>query len=289
MKTILVLTDFSERAECATELALKLAEKTNSDILLYNAFPVSELTPVMPTIYPYYENLDEFKIENLNRLKEFGRTATEKVYGNSEIWETPQIACAQEIGTIGQNIKTLLSNRTDIWLIVMGDKNEDESNFNRFLFGSDTGDIIKKSTLPVLLVPTKSSKKSIESIVFATDLEDGSHKAHTTLTYLARIFDAKVVVLYVSDHRLTLAEKLKNQEIFNKMTLKSNYSNISFENVVGYDIGQALVKYVEKQNIDLLAMIHRKHSFFERVIHSSNTIQMTDYHNIPLLVFPADT
>jgi hypothetical protein len=37
MKTILVLTDFSENAACAAEAGLMLSGKLHTDFLLYNA------------------------------------------------------------------------------------------------------------------------------------------------------------------------------------------------------------------------------------------------------------
>jgi nucleotide-binding universal stress UspA family protein len=38
MKTILVLTDFSKKAENAAIYALKIAEKTQANIILFNSF-----------------------------------------------------------------------------------------------------------------------------------------------------------------------------------------------------------------------------------------------------------
>ena len=48
MKTILVLTDFSKKAEHAAEFAFAIAEKTNAEIILYHSFPIPQVTSVIP-------------------------------------------------------------------------------------------------------------------------------------------------------------------------------------------------------------------------------------------------
>ena len=72
MKKILVLTDFSKKAEHATKLALKIAKKANSDVLLYNAFYVPQVLPAIIEAYPYYEDYRLIEKENLSRLQNFG-------------------------------------------------------------------------------------------------------------------------------------------------------------------------------------------------------------------------
>src|SRR5277367_4475636 len=71
MKTILVLTDFSIRADHAAHYALKLAQKIKANLLLCNIFPATGTAAVStPAGWPKrnYEAFDEDSINELEEL-----------------------------------------------------------------------------------------------------------------------------------------------------------------------------------------------------------------------------
>src|ERR1700733_11267470 len=73
MKNLLVLTDFSKKAENAAFIALKLAEKTNANIILYHSYEKFESVNVPESgswVIEDYDNAKEESLVELNKLKE---------------------------------------------------------------------------------------------------------------------------------------------------------------------------------------------------------------------------
>ena len=288
MKKILVLTDFSKRAEQATKLALKIAKKSNSDVQLYHAFYVPQLLPAITEASPYYNDYRLIEEENLNRLQNFGNSVMAKMGEKKTEDKYPHLNYFNEPGTVGGNILDILHSKKNIWLIVMGNKSEKEGLLNDFIFGSNTYEVITRSDVPVLLVSEKSELHSIKTIAFASELDEDDYIALHNLVTFATFFDAKIIVTHVCAHKLSIDEKVNHIDIFNKFVKKVNYSNISYEDIRGEDVSSALAKFSKKEHIDMLAMQHKKHPFFERLFHHSITKDMLKYQTVPLLVLPSD-
>lgn len=286
MKKILILTDFSKRSEHAAELALRIAEKTNSEVIIYNAFYVPDVIPAYTGVYPYYEDVSLINKENSSKLEKFVQHLTKKSYSDGTIAGKTKIAYFNGPGSVGGNIKSILSSKKDISMIVMGDKNPQDDALDRFLYGSDANEVINNAACPVILVPEKAELKPIRTIALATKLERTDFKALSRLAELANFLDAKIIVTHVCPKKLTVEEKLRNMDIFNKMRTRINYHNIGYEDILGDNVSAALAKFARSEKIDLLAVIRKKRTFLAGMFHSSTTNEMLDYHKVPLMVFP---
>jgi nucleotide-binding universal stress UspA family protein len=279
MDTILVLTDFSKRAEHAAEFALEIAKRTKSEVLLYNAVLIPNVVPAETGMQPYYENYATLEKESLKKLETLAQKL--RIFHATETF-TPVINYRSETGSIGAKIQTFIKER-EIGMIVMGDKSK-EGIIDRFIFGSDTFDVIDKSTRPVILIPEEVELLPVQKIAFATDLASPDYKALHFLAEFAAIFDAEIVLIHVSssgkqEQEVVIpgVETVKNQ---------INYSNIRWQEIEGDNISKALAEFVQMEHMDMLTMIHRHRPFFERIFHASKTKEVLSYHKIPLMVFP---
>lgn len=288
MKKILVLTDFSTRAEHAAELAVRIAERTNSKLIFYHAFFVPELVPSLPGAYPYFEDYTIYQKENLASLQKFAEELVNKIHQKEPDFVIPEFELINEAGSAGLNIRNLLRHKRNIWMILMGQKTHKDDGIEHLFFGSDINDAISRSTVPVLLVPEKIKLKYIKHVAYATDLSKTDHKALHMLAELASFFDAKITVVHVTPQKLSVNEKLKNVDLFNHLKAKIGYANISYEDVIGDDVPYTLSKFGKAEKLEILAMSHRKHPLLERLLHESTTREVLEYHNISLLIFPPD-
>jgi nucleotide-binding universal stress UspA family protein len=150
-QTILVLTDFSQRADRATQLALQMAIGSNADLLLYNSViraetvtaPVTQFTSVVPA-----DDIEDKRKQSIAKLIELSNQlkATLTPAQNSQI----NIYYKQGMGSVTETILNLVA-ANEIWIVVMGNRVNKE--LNSAFFDSNVPCVINNCGCPVLLVP----------------------------------------------------------------------------------------------------------------------------------------
>ncbi len=281
MKTILVLTDFSARAEHAAEYAMLIAAKANAKILLYNSFFVPEIVPSVTYTSPYYEDVSIMEKENLLQLAKTVERLKKRFIEAHKI-NPPEMHVQNGAGNIADNIQELTKTKK-FWMIVMGDKSN-EGAFSRFVFGSDTNAVIDEASCPVLLIPEKHRFRPLQKIAFATDFEHFEERPLKFLHELADIWKAEIVVVHVLSGDLSIKEKVKNFDHYKKIAAKINTPNTTYIEVRADDVVPALEKIAKNKAMDALAIFHKKRGFFDQLVHKSISKDMLDFHGIPLLV-----
>jgi nucleotide-binding universal stress UspA family protein len=150
-QTILVLTDFSQRADRATQLALQMAMGSNADLLLYNSIiraetvtaPVTQFKSVVPI-----EDIEE-KIK-LSIAKLIGLSDQLKAILTPAQKSQITINYKQGMGSVTETILNLVA-ANDIWIVVMGNRVNKE--LTSTFFDSNVPCVINNCGCPVLLVP----------------------------------------------------------------------------------------------------------------------------------------
>jgi len=174
------------------------------------------------------------------------------------------------IDTLKQLIKLL-----HIDLIIASTKN-DGADENLFL-GNITGNIIKDTETPMLIIPAEVKFKPIKKILMT--IKSGKVKSVNTLDLLIKIqktFGAKINLLQVKTPKLDAADLELNE------TLKSLIDElIPTKNATVY---QGVLEYLHEEDPDLLCVIRRKRGFFKK-LWENDAIKKVDFDsNIPLLV-----
>src|SRR5271165_4863812 len=135
MKTIAVLTDFSERSEHAAMYAVNIAKKIKADVLLYNAFmvPASSYN-ASQSAWPV-EDYDEVKKSTQRKLvalsKKLENELREVSFPGAYL---PEISYQCEEGAIANNIADLEENK-NIVLIVLATHGADD--VSAFMLGNN--------------------------------------------------------------------------------------------------------------------------------------------------------
>jgi len=283
MKTIAVLTDFSERSEHAAVYALQIAKKIKADILLYNAF-MTPATADTQTAWPA-EDYDEIKTYTQRKLNALSRKLEdelrEKSFPGSYL---PAINYQCEEGVIANNIADLEENK-NIVLIVLATHGADD--VSAFLMGNNCRQVIDAASTPLLIVPENCSEKNVEKFVFATDLVHNDIDYIRALSTLAKQFSAEIMVANVNQHIPLNAEHEKAVVKFkNEIITKINYGRVYYRNIPNNNIKSGLDWLIENVRFDILVMVHRKGDLSDFVFKSSITEKMADRACIPLLVYP---
>lgn len=284
MKTIIVLTDFSKAAEHAAKYALYLAAETNSDVLLYHVFFSPELITLHGGLpyYGDYPSLQESSLRNLNEFKRRYIREREKEEPDAFI---PTINCRNGAGPLGEDVETLVKNYSP-WMIVMGDKSTAKDSISQLVFGSSVYDVLSHLQCPVLVVPQQVQVGPLRKIAYATALEEGDRAALHFLVKLAAIFRADICITHVCNQEVAAGEKAEHALYFKNIKEKLNYPGLSYHDIRGNNIPDAIERFSNDNQVDLVTVIHKNRSFFERIFHTSITKGMTAFHKHLLLILP---
>jgi nucleotide-binding universal stress UspA family protein len=283
MKTILIPTDFSANATHAAEYGYQLAKQIKGNVILCNAFVVPvEMPQASMVVWPMYE-YDEIEQSCSSDVK----TLKERLEKANPTGFHPAIKCINEAGALQDVINDMVHHH-NIGLIVMG--THGASGLSGFILGNHSRRMIDNATKPLLLIPPKAKVLPIRKIAFATDLENIAQDfdAIFELITYAKLLNAEILLAYVDDLKYHTRDFIKHMEsLLTDLSNIANYPLIYYRLVKSRNTESGLDWLCEHGQIDMLAMVHRSHTFFDAIINGSQTKNMEDHITKPLLIFPA--
>ena len=128
----------------------------------------------------------------------------------------------------------------------------------------------------------------MKRIAFATDLTEADLALIHSLALFARPFNAEILIVHISNDEPE-ADQKKIDDFLNEVTCKAHYHKIYYRHVKDMGIDEGLNWLTDHVDIDMLAMVHRKHNFIKRLFEGSHTQRMAVDAKLPLLVFPPET
>lgn len=271
MKTILYPTDFSDNAQNALRYVIPFAQRMQASILLLHVYP-------FPAVYP------EAPLSIMERETEILRIAAEEhlaILAKEIQSEAPELTCKRQSmqGPVSSQILTAASEHKVDW-IIMG--TQGRSRIDQMLFGSVTAQIISQANCPVLAIPEVAFFHGIKRIVFASDFQEGDFEALEQLVEVARLFDAELQVIHVSE--------LENARIKTSFQVYADgiqeiipYDKMQFHLLQSSNVQQGLEEFVNNCGGDLLAMNAKKRGFFSQLFHRSHTRKMAYQSKKPIL------
>jgi nucleotide-binding universal stress UspA family protein len=270
MKTIIIPTDFSDCANNASEYAAKLAKSIDAKVLLLHVYHVPLTSaPDFPVEVKTAEDLQK---ENEIQLKQFAL----RLEARSGI-------IVNYKAVMGLAVDVILEEQNNADLIVMG--MHGASKIQEALIGSIVTTVLRKSKVPVLVIPKNVSFKSIEQIVFACDYNPQTDmQALDALQNLLHDFSAKIHVFHVkmNANETSLEETISGVNIESKL----HYLEHVYDIVESEDPVSSINDFIEKIHADMLAIIPHRYKLFERIFHKSISKSLAFHTHIPLLALP---
>jgi len=284
MKTILVLTDFSESARNAADAAIIIAEAIKADIILLNAFVIATMmvtTEPMPWPLEYYKILEQ---DSIDQLKLEQDRLVEQTLKKDSADHKINISTMSRGGSLSDGLAYALKHE-DIIMVTMGGRHNKGSEL---LFGSDIMDVINNANRPVFINSVIKLSSSAKNVVFATDL---SHEDVNGLNYvisLSKYFGFHIHVCHVAENapESTTSHHSNHISEFENKIDRSKLSCLSFNELKGNHIKDELTKYSNAIDADILILTHKKHSFFWRMVHETPATDLVKIHKQPLLILP---
>ena len=270
MKSILVASDFSAPAKDAALYAAHLAKTLGAELTLLHAYllptPVSEVPYVMVSVEELQKDNERMARELAGSIQEKAGL-TPKVMVNIGLPADEVVYQAKEIGAE---------------LVVIGMRGENKAIDK--LIGSTTAAVIRKSHIPVLVVPEGAGYTGWTSVVYATDF-----------SYTMNLRCLNMLADLVKNHPGTQlnivniqrpAEIMSPEQISGKVRLEPILEHLQhqYHTVEHSSVEAGLESFLVQHPSQLLVMVAHKHSWWERLVSGSHTREMAYRSDIPLLV-----
>jgi nucleotide-binding universal stress UspA family protein len=271
MKTILLLTDLSKKAENAAFYAIQLAEKINAKTILCHSIPVNDLVfaqEVDPEPSQSRHNLINHDLAGLKLLANILKQAAPNA----------DIELISQVGDLDTSVNQLIHDK-NIDLVVMGAKSDDPEAF--YLFGSDAINVLEHVSCPILFIPDGVQYGKLDTIVFSNDLKNKYAQAVHFLTDLARAYNSEIIITHMGAE-LNYNED-KYLDIFKN---EFKYNKVSIRLIPGENIQERLLEIIDAVGADLIVMIYHEHKVLGKHVPGSNSEKMLYHHTIPLLILP---
>lgn len=283
MKTIAVMTDFSDRAENAARYALGLAQHLHANVLLYNSFVVPTTEPMGLQVAWSLESFNELQDESEQSLHLLADKLREDLSDLSEGAFKPVVYIKCDNGTLSTNLNTLLCDK-EILMLVIGTHRKRASGF---MLGNHMREMIDGVSVPILIIPPQQRFKAIGKIAFATDMQATDLNVLQSLSGFARPSCAQIMLTHIYTHKLPEEESDRQvnnflQEVANKI----NYPNIFFRKVTEPYLEEGIRWLMENVDSDILVMVHRNKGFWDQLLNTSSTQKVAGKITMPLLVYP---
>lgn len=280
IKNILVPTDFSVTARNAYHYAKRLAIILDATVTVVH---INDYFMPMPDVVVGPLSEDE-----VTKMGEEAMTAFVKDEDGLDHWKMMRNP-VKTVTVKGHLIDTLvnMSKDPEIDLIVMGMTGLQD--FLTKIIGAASLEVSSRANCPVILVPRDAQWQKIDKVMYASNYTSATPKMVGLITEFAVAMKAAVHFVHVEDGNADSASEV-NKIIWNELFSMTDSPALSFEihAVSGHDRIDALKKYAEEKDINLMAFVSKKRHFWHNLMHTSVTENMAIATDIPMMVMHVD-
>lgn len=271
MKTIVTPTDFSAISLNAVNYAADLACVICTDLSLIHVCPIPLALSEVPVPAYSITELVADAGEQMKLLKEkiMYRTG-ERIKINTEVKQ----------GDVVSGIDDYCAS-VNPYAVVMG--TESAGVLERFLHGGKTISAMRKLSWPLIVVPPDVKFASLRKIGLACDLKKVAETIPVKeIKSLVKEFQAEFHVLHVSTESgnsfrdETVKESGWLQDILGELNPQYHFINDT-------DIEKAVNEFAEKNNLDLLIVIPKKHNLISKIFKHSHSKRLVLHTHVPVM------
>lgn len=270
MKSILVPTDFSENAFVAAAYACALASTSKQSV---------QILHVYIALYSGFG-------EEGNSVKQIKLAETESAAAMKTLVETLN-SQFPDVDIEGECIKGFMIDvvtdklkRSENSLVVMGTKGV--TNIAESILGSTTYEVIKKSPVPVLVVPIDTPDFSFQRVGFFTAYDDHELDALMALQQAINLKPHLSMLHFYKEGDSKPEKELARWQQKVEAAFPEWATSCKAIPVEKVDIN-AVTQEANADGLDLLVFVRPHKSFFEKIFRPSLTKTMANYPTVPSL------
>lgn len=282
LKKILWVTDFSDEAQEALLYAQAFARAFKANLLALHVVP--DFSPGL------YNTATVVKGELLRRIAFVKKEAEKKLENLKKARGISFETIVKEGNASKQIIKTAEEKKVD--LIVMGRKGM--SAIEKLFIGSVANQVLRNSSVPILLTKKKSGEPRFKKILVPTDFSDQEEVERDYAWKLAKGFDSEIMLLHVLElHDYEFSPRVLDKMLDSVMNrLKKRKKKEKEDIKISEDAARAInasigvVDYAETHKYDMIVISTCVHTKLERFFLGSTTEKVISYSEIPVFAIP---
>lgn len=267
MAHILVPTDFSSNSLNAALYAVQLYGVEGNRFTVLNSYMMPR--GAASTMWSIDDLLAKESREGVDafiaRMKEEPALAKADLVGACEHGDLPNV------------VDRFVHDSEAPELVVMG--TQGASGLKEVLMGSNTADVIKQGSIPVLTVPEHARYKTPKRILLADDGGPVKKESIKVLLDIARWSQAEVMIVRVTD-----PERLGEEVGDSAYDVLLGAVPHSHHFISGENVNTALHDLADQADADMVVVLHRKRGLFEQLFHRSTSTKLAMHTHIPMLV-----
>ncbi|QNL51760.1 universal stress protein [Olivibacter sp. SDN3] len=274
IKSILVPTDFSENALSALKYAAVLAEKFDCKIHIAHAYT---------SFHSAFQG-EEVNERDRQQVESEAKEEMENFIQRSLVND-------QQINITSSLFKGDLLQAIEQWvreeqadLIIMGTKGA--SGLREKLLGSNSFDVAKSSSVPVIVVPLEIENFKLDQITFFTNYSDLDVQVLKRLNTLfgSKESSYKLVHIHEVDDKPSNTALKMLQEWASLLGRRVGLDQLSWELVHGKQSVTLVNEIAARYHTDLIALSLAEKTFFEQLFHKSLTKAVIHQPKTPVLL-----
>lgn len=277
LNKILVPTDFSSFADAALEYAVKIAERANAEIILFNVMLTPDNTAISANEGGTNLNLVEDNKYLMDVLEGARSNLKELIAAQSYQNIRYQISS----GSISKAIMEYVKSES-IDLVVMG--TQGESGYDALLVGSNAEKMVRLTPCPVLTVrhSPQDHKLDFEHLVFGSDLDLRFENTIKELKAFQALFNSKLHIVFVNTQGHFFPSHKVEQKVKDFVEAHS-LSNYEFHLYCDYTEEEGITHFAESLSADAIIVASHKRRGFSRLLAGSISEGVVNVSQIPVL------
>ena len=275
VRKILVTTDMSKNSKAGLRFAIQLASQGSSKLIFYHVLH----TP-MPAAWSqekYTAYIDQSVEETQTRLESFVR----EVCRRSE-FAPKTLDCIVEFKPFVDSAIIEFAVSRQVECICMSTNGAGRL---RRIFGTNTSEVLLKSSIPVLVVPATYRRSRVSTILYASDFKALAPELKRVSKFAAATKAKLSIIHYKSPLEEDGIERRFERVLkpYRAKRVKFYFEKYNMER----SMSAQLKKAVEKFKPSVLALFtDQKRSIFEKIFPQSNSARLSFDSKRPILVFP---
>ncbi|MEN7551341.1 universal stress protein [Rapidithrix thailandica] len=255
MKNILIPIDLSNTSVSAIDFGYTLLKKAKSQLTFLHTYQL--FNPLIDGTYSVSPSVADRENELIKDMRDF----VEKIIPPQDLSTCTFIT---DIGIPEDSILYQIK-QTAPDLVIMG--TEGASGLKK-LVGSNTANVMLHSKVPILSIPNPNPLPNSQlKIALASDYHQlENYKVLDSIKALGEIFNTEIHILNIENEK---NKSLEAKEIKAAIEQEFHPLSISFHTIINPEVLTGLMIYCQSHKIDILGIVHRKHSFLEKLFNSS--------------------
>lgn len=271
MKTIVVPTDYSPSSLNAVNYAADMACVTGCSLSIIHVYKPPYVVAEVPLPDIGAESSESFEKEKLEKLKSELLLRT---------FNRIKIYTAIKEGNILAEIEIFCKN-VNPYAVVMG--TEKAEGLEAFLGGSITLEAVKELNWPLITVPAFARFSNIKKIGLACDFRQVVDTIpFDEIRKMVQEFNAELHVLHVNE---TTPENFSEGAVEESAWLQENLYDLhpQYHYIQGSDIEMSIEEFSDKNHIDLLVVVPKKHKLLHRLFQTSYSKNLVLHSQVPVM------